>query len=114
MPGAQGTGTVKLWNAEKGFGFVVCDDGAADVFIHFRNILDGDLLQKGEKVGDSLTLGLFPAAPPCLASNGERRWGWPLCQHQHQCPTTYPTDDGYRSREVCASGAVAHRSRSER
>jgi CspA family cold shock protein len=27
-------GTVKFYNAQKGFGFVVCEDGEKDVFVH--------------------------------------------------------------------------------
>lgn len=53
------TGTVKWFNAEKGFGFISPDDGGADVFAHFSAIA-GDgyrSLDENQKVEFDVTQG---------------------------------------------------------
>jgi CspA family cold shock protein len=47
------TGTVKWFNAEKGFGFFANDNGREDVFVHFSAIESGSgykYLQVGQSV----------------------------------------------------------------
>ncbi|HXH33228.1 MAG TPA: cold-shock protein [Plantibacter sp.] len=45
-------GTVKWFNAEKGFGFITPDDGSADVFAHFSAIASSGYrsLEENQKV----------------------------------------------------------------
>ena len=53
------TGTVKWFNAEKGFGFIAPDDGPADVFVHYSAIEAGGYrsLDENQKVQFDVTQG---------------------------------------------------------
>ncbi|AAT90071.1 cold-shock protein [Leifsonia xyli subsp. xyli] len=52
-------GTVKWFNAEKGYGFIAPDDGSVDVFAHFREIQTQGFrtLEENQKVEYELTQG---------------------------------------------------------
>ncbi len=53
------TGTVKWFNAEKGYGFITPENGAKDLFVHFSAIqADGyKTLTEGQKVEYEATQG---------------------------------------------------------
>ncbi|MEU4211056.1 cold-shock protein [Streptomyces sp. NPDC026206] len=55
------TGTVKWFNAEKGFGFIAQESGGPDVFVHYSEIDDAGggyrSLEEGQRVEFEVTQG---------------------------------------------------------
>ena len=56
-------GTVKWFNAEKGFGFIAPEDGSADVFVHYTEIQGSGFrtLEENQKV--EFEVGQSPKGP---------------------------------------------------
>jgi cold shock protein len=55
------SGTVKWFNEENGYGYIVADDGGPDLFVHRGSIVGGDwrtkTLLEGTRVGFDLSEG---------------------------------------------------------
>jgi CspA family cold shock protein len=43
-------GKIKMFNEEKGFGFIVPDNGGADIFFHVSALREGEEIVKGATV----------------------------------------------------------------
>mmetsp|Transcript_5911 Transcript_5911/g.15767 ORF Transcript_5911/g.15767 Transcript_5911/m.15767 type:complete len:354 (-) Transcript_5911:101-1162(-) len=48
--GVMLSGAVKRWDSQKGFGFIVPDGGGPDVFVHIKDLSDGEVLVNGAQV----------------------------------------------------------------
>jgi CspA family cold shock protein len=50
----MGTGRLKMWNADRGFGFIADDAGGPDMFLHITALeaagIDPDDLRKGDRL----------------------------------------------------------------
>ena len=51
-------GKIKMYNDEKGFGFIQPDDGGADVFFHVSALREGDEIAVGKAV--TFEIGVDP------------------------------------------------------
>ncbi|WP_166869446.1 MULTISPECIES: cold-shock protein [unclassified Salinibacterium] len=61
------TGTVKWFNAEKGFGFIAPDDGSADLFAHYSAIVGSG--HRSLDDGQRVSFDVVPGQKGMQASN---------------------------------------------
>uniref|UniRef100_UPI000B5DBA15 Cold-shock protein n=1 Tax=Corynebacterium pseudotuberculosis TaxID=1719 RepID=UPI000B5DBA15 len=79
-------GTVKWFNAEKGFGFIAPDDGSADVFVHYSEIQGNGFrtLEENQKVEFEIGEGAKgPQAQQVHALGGENLYFQGHHHHHH-------------------------------
>jgi CspA family cold shock protein len=43
-------GTVKRWITGRGYGFIETDQGNRDIFVHFSEVENGEILYEGQRV----------------------------------------------------------------
>lgn len=62
--GSMATGTVKWFNATKGYGFIVPQDGGKDVFVHITAVQSAGLkgLNEGQRVSFEISMERGKAA----------------------------------------------------
>jgi CspA family cold shock protein len=49
------TGTLKMWNAERGFGFIKDDSGGPDIFMHISALQSAGIDPVNLRLGERLT-----------------------------------------------------------
>ena len=62
-------GTVKWFNAEKGFGFIAPEDGSADVFVHYSEIQGNGFRTLAENQQVSFEIGEGQKGPQAANVN---------------------------------------------
>ncbi len=49
------TGTLKMWNSDRGFGFIKDDSGGPDIFMHITALLSSGIDPENLRLGERLT-----------------------------------------------------------
>ena len=78
-------GTVKWFNAEKGFGFIAPEDGSADVFVHYTEIQGNGLPHPGREPEGRVRGRSEPQGPA-----GHRRSRRLICNALQEAPPRVP------------------------
>jgi CspA family cold shock protein len=54
----MGAGTLKMWKADRGFGFLADDAGGPDVFLHINDLKTAGIDPDQIRVGDRFTFDI--------------------------------------------------------
>jgi CspA family cold shock protein len=69
----MGAGTLKMWNAELGYGFIQNEDGGPDVFLHIIALQNAGIDPDSMKEGERLTFDLEPTRDGKTRASNVRR-----------------------------------------
>jgi cold shock protein len=103
------TGTVKWFNAAKGYGFIAPDDGSNDVFVHISAVERAGLPDygKGRSCSTSSPAATMASSPPSISGSPKQDFGLnALNKYRRQ---TVPQQSSARRRRVtCRSRRRSH------
>jgi cold shock protein len=69
------TGTLKMWNAERGFGFIKDDSGGPDIFLHVSAVQSGGVDPDDLRLGELLTFDVEAGRDGRTKASNVRRPG---------------------------------------
>jgi CspA family cold shock protein len=69
------TGTLKMWNAERGFGFIKDDSGGPDIFLHVSAVQSAGVDPDDLRLGEPLTFDVERSRDGRTKASNVRRSG---------------------------------------
>jgi cold shock protein len=69
------TGTLKMWNAERGFGFIKDDSGGPDIFLHVSAVQSAGVDPDDLRLGELLTFDVETGRDGRTKASNVRRSG---------------------------------------
>ena len=69
------TGTLKMWNADRGFGFIKDDSGGPDIFLHFSVLQSAGIDLFSVKLGERLSFDVESTREGKTRASNVRRTG---------------------------------------
>ena len=69
------TGTLKMWNADRGFGFVKDDSGGPDIFLHVSALQSAGIDPDNLRLGEPLTFDVVSSRDGRTKASNVRRPG---------------------------------------